>query len=72
MRCVGGNTVISDFISEILNNIVVILENRRSIERLHVLMSRRRVAFCGSTTLTIFGQESFGLLSQDSKLMGSN
>lgn len=72
IRCLGGNTVISDFISEILNNFVLMLENRRKIEKLYFLLSRTRVAFSENMTFMIFGYESFALLSQDSKLVGSN
>lgn len=66
IRCLGENTVISDFISDTQ------LENRRKIEKLYFLLSRTREAFSESMTFTIFGYESFALLSQDSKLMGSN
>lgn len=47
--------MISDFISEILNNFVIILKNRGSIEKFYFLMSGRIVAFCESMRVTISG-----------------
>lgn len=60
-----------DFISENFSNFVVVLENKGLVGKVDFLLSRRIVSFTESVRFIIFGYGPFGMVSQDSKLMGS-